>query len=379
MSNAKTGMDQLTGSAAAGAVAYLAIFELRTALVEADSRMLRDSEGLLLSHVVALGAGSSQLVTYWASIDHYLSSQERIEAMLEDPPCVQGRVSQIASPPKPWWRAVKPTTLVLSAAALLGALEVLTNRYDRLFAEPQLTLKPDARFELTEGDEIRRTVTLRNQLPATGHNDVKLRASWEAQDAVGQSSQGELQLSEAFIPLLPGGDARELVIEGAAPGPGIYKMKVSASAEAGWLRGARSFVAPDVSFRVWARDLRGQVVYLNSNSVQALYALRVQIGEPAPKGLDCNLEIRGIPNLRYDARFYSPVGIYRDGNGLLTAGQEKGVVSILTWSTGPVESRREIQMELTLAGTSDTNWRDLAKDALLTCEARTEKLDEEKR
>jgi hypothetical protein len=353
-------------------VPYLAAFVLHSLPTAADDKALQDFEGLLLSHVVSGDSGTSRLVTYWASVAHYLNSQSAVEVLLKGTPLLQGRVARIAYEKKPWWKGIKPATVVLSAAALFGALEVLTNRYDRLFAEPQLLVKASGHFDIVEGEDLRRTIVLRNQLATTGHNSIRVLASWQGRDEK-TKTKGQLRLAEAEVPVLAGGDSRELMVEGVAPASGNYVMKIDAIAEAGWFRGRKAFEA-NVPFRVWPNLPEGRISHVKSYRDRARYELRVLVGRAANKGLDCALEIKGVPELRYERQFHSPVGGYKEtwhsaGNGRLA-------ISVLNWSTGPIEAMQDIQMDLNLAGTAETAWASLATNAALTCQPRTEKLDE---
>src|ERR1700681_3766064 len=74
-------------------------------------------EGLVLAHLVRMNDGSSRVFTYWSTTAHFDASGEilrdRLQAQLLPE---HGPVTELSTPPKPWWKKINPLTVVLSIA-----------------------------------------------------------------------------------------------------------------------------------------------------------------------------------------------------------------------------------------------------------------------
>ena len=333
-------------------------------------KLIENLEGMLLAHVVRIEDGSSQLFTYWESEEHFRSGRAVLFQRLVAPlVAVQGLVATPMTPAVKWWKSIKLSTLILSAAGILGALEVLGNRYERLFAEPYVLVKPErSKFEVIEGEDFRTTVGLANQLPVAEHRGINVAAY--LQDRQGQ--RYPLKLTESEIPVLSGGVTRDLVIEGKLPSAGEYIFKVDVDAASGLLRWPKAFNASS-RIVIWPNTPRGLLRLINASGSQARFAGAIAVGPAAPHGVECALQIRGIPNLQYNDQHSATVEIHV--GKLKTAGEKEDLVSQLSWSTGPVEAKKTVTVNLILLGDAATDWVALIKKSTLDCEFRKEKFN----
>jgi hypothetical protein len=97
------------------------------------------------------------------------------------------------------------------------------------------------------------------------------------------------------------------------------------------------------------------------------------MGNAAPQGLDCELEIQGVPGLQYDHQIFSlAVPILSDKFVAADDGAKSD--SVLHWSTAPVTSHAA-RVDFVLSGAAGTNWA-MVQNSKPTCLNRSEKLND---
>lgn len=330
-------------------------------------------EGLVLAHLVRMNDGSSRVFTYWGTKEHFDASGEilrdRLQAQLLPE---RGPVSAVSTPPQPLWKKINPVTVVLSIAALVGALDAIWIHYDWLIAEPLLLVRPEkSKVEIIESSDMRMTVTLVNQLPRTEHRNIKVAAELVDKD----KKSYPLRLVEHDIAALPGGAMKDLVIEGTAPIVGEYAFHVDATAKAGWLPSSKTFRG-EARFIIWPKTPRGSILLKKTKPPEARFTGTIAVGPAAPQGLDCEIQSRGTPGLKFDEYFITTVGNSNLKRNM--TGQFENAVSNLTWSTAPVESMRYVTVNFILLGDLATDWKAVSEKIELNCNTRQEKLNEPK-
>jgi hypothetical protein len=327
-------------------------------------------DGLVLAHLVQTKDGSTQVFTYWSSTEHFeiarMVVSQRLQAQLLPG---SGLVSSVSVPAKPWWKKINPLTVVLSIAAAIGALDAIATRYDWLLAEPFLLVRPEkSKVDIVEVSDVRLNVALINQLPRTEHHNIKVTAELLNKD----KKPYPLRPLEGDVAALAGGAIKDLAIEGTAPPSGEYVLRVTASGEAGWWRAAKAFHS-EASFRVWPRTPRGSIRLVEAKFNWAHFVGVVEVGLAAKQGLDCELQIEGVPGLRFENQFHTSAG--HQQLRWRTAGHLGNSVSMLSWSTGPVEAMRGVTTELFLLGEPTTNWQAVSGKMKMDCSGREENLN----
>lgn len=351
-------------------VPYFASFELPRNVADPAADLLLDLPGLVLSHLLRTGDGTSKLFTYWSSADHFQCSRRELARRLNATQPLRGRVTRIATPPLPWWRRIAPSTLILSAAALLGALDALVNHFELGFARPHLLVKPEhERHELIEGQALNISAKVLNQLPTVSHRDVRVLARLE--DAHGKRQ--DVHIDEAEFPVLIGGGSKDIRIGGIVPAAGDYTLKFHARAAAGWFMPMRDFDATQ-SVKVWPRDPHGRLRRVESGSSWGRFAGDIDVGYAAAQGLRCELALRGAPGLRYGGRINMQVPVSHDS--WTSAGEGRRAVAMLIWATGAVAGKQRVIVEVDLIGPVGTDWAALPARAALSCQPRKEDADE---
>lgn len=353
------------------AISYFAAYRFPKGMPDVGPALLKAYDGLALAHAVRTEEGVARLLTYWASRDHFVASGESFRARLEGQLLPgHGLVNKLFTKPPPWWRKVKLGTAVLSAAAFFGAMEIIDNRYDRVFAVPALVIKAEkSRIDINEGEPFRTTVTIVNQLPTTPHRNVSVSAYLLDK----QEKRTELRLVESEIPVLATGAPRELVVEGAAPAVGDFQLVVSTAADAGRLALSKRFEGRS-RLVVWSAIPVGRLQKVEARGAWARFGGQISVGRAAPEGLDCELQVLGVPGLNFENQLSAPVA--DRGKKWQTAGAGSDAIALLTWSLAPVASQQKVGIDLALLGDAKTDWDAVANNATLRCEYRKEKLDE---
>jgi hypothetical protein len=366
--------DLPVASAGVKPVPYFGAFDLREGMEEVPKDALRDVPGLMLSHIVRRIDGVSSLFTYWSTFDHYESGKGIVAQRIGSAPAAgSGHVTTMKVPLVAWWRRIRPATLLLSMAALLGAFKVITNEFDRGFAEPSLLVKPaKTRLEAIEGSELTTSVQVVNQHLMVDHHGVRVKAAFQSQGG----ASAPVNVLDLEVPSIAGGVTKDIAIETKLPlKPGPHVLDITASAKAGLFR-ERQVFSGKVDLFIWPQKPTSRLQIVSSSAGWGRYQAIIALGYAAPQGLDCDLEIRSIEGLRYKNQINSSTSIYRDQ--FVSAGSGKNANALLRWSTGPVGGQRAINVSLILLGESATDWGNLLQVSTLTCSQRSEKFDESK-
>jgi hypothetical protein len=366
--------DLPVASAGVKPVPYFGVFDLPAGMEEVPKDALRDVPGLMLSHIVRRVDGVSSLFTYWSTFDHYESGKGTVAQRIGSAPGAgSGHVTTMTVPVVVWWRKIKPATLLLSMAALLGAFQVITNEFDRGFAEPSLLVKPaKTRLEAIEGSELTTSVEVINRHLKVNHHGVRLKAALRSEGG----GSAPINVLDLEVPSIAGGGMKEIAIETKLPlQPGPHVLDITASAKAGLFRKSDDFLAR-INLYVWPQKPISRLRIVNSSAGWGKYHAIIALGYAAPHGLDCELEISSFEGLRYDNQIHSSALIYRDE--FVSEGSGKDAIAVLRWSTGPVEGQRRLDVNLILLGESATDWAVLPQKSSVTCSQRLEKFNESK-
>ena len=342
--------------------------------LEAGGRLPADLDikrypGLLFYYLCRGEAGINYVAAFWSSRESFALHGETFgRAIGAGAHGVAGYVTDLTSPDKPLWKRVSWYTLVVSIAALLGAVHAIGTYFDWLFTAPHLALKSDkTRVHLIEGTEFLHAQTLSNHVPVA-HRDVVLSAALEP--ATGATIP--LTVNPATIPHLAPNAAQEVTVRSNAPVPGEYQLAITATADAGVFRPGKT-----MHFRqpvtVWSRNPSGRLSVKSVRDETALLSGAVAVGAAAPNGLECEIELKGVPKLEYVVlefpRLYTaPEWATNDAPG--------SEVASLRWAALAVQQYETLRFQLALRSASKVDWTKLAREAGVRCFYRKEKLRE---
>jgi hypothetical protein len=355
----------LTRSSSAAQVAWMAIYDLPTAAPTPKAADFDGVEGLTVWHVhqpaAAGAAASTRLVTYWMSQGHFARDAPLLQRKLGISPVVAGAVGATGSAPLQWWQKVKPTTVVLSLAALLGAVEVIVNRYEKLLLAPDLAIK----FDLNKVNGIEDTEL---GTPITVHNELTIDHTNITLDAHLVNAEGKklpLQLSEQRLALLSKSEAQVVSVLTAAPQAGKYTLHVSAESKAGWAR-FRDSAQTTTTLVVWPKVPTSTVVLKSSGSNRGALTGTIRLGHKALNGLNCEWQIEGMPGLAFEGLF--DMAVRHSRPVWSTYGVGAASVALMRWDLGAVTSPMSaLDVELVLLGPPGTDWSQVAQKSRLVC------------
>lgn len=353
------------GTSTSRSVTYLTEYALRAAAALPSFKSL---EGVEAWHVCQdPGGGISRLFVYWASRDHFVRDGPALESLLQAKVASHGYVGDVSTKEVPWWKRIKPTTALLSLAALLGAAEVISNRYERLFSSPDILLRPDrAHFDVVEGGEFVATLQVVNQL-SIEQTDVDIGV-----DLVPSTGQRRnLSLSANRLSHLAASAVKEIKAVCVAPDAGSYKLDASAVSKAGLLKPRARFES-SADVIVWPKLPVATVSLRRDGGRTAAMAGTLLLGPPALNGLDCSLTIEGVEGLTFEGLLDLPVANSKPAWN--TAGAGSSSVAMLRWAMAPIpDGKQKLDLELVMARNGPTDWKSIARNARLACQYRKEK------
>lgn len=355
--------DALRGTPAP--VVHVSWYELPHAS-RADAKLLGKVGGVQ-SWIKIRGVSTTTLYVFWRSSEHFkLGSPAAQAAAGASSTSGDGMLGEVGMAQAPWWRQVKPATWLLSTAALLGALEVISNRYDRLFATPALSFRSDKpSLHFVEGEGIRTTLQLVNDTP-TPHEEVVLTS--QVLSPAGKAPP--LSVTPTEVALLAGLGQKDVVLSGDRLAVGKYKFRVEANAKAGLLRQSRTF-AVDVPVEVWSKVPQGSLALRDAQQGSAIIDGVLRIGPPARLGLDCEVQVDGLAALDYQGSF--DLGVVHSAPRWSIAGSGGNRIGLLSWSVGAVpDSFQTLRFVVVFTGPRGMDWKSVVPAAKISCQYRRE-------
>lgn len=344
-------------------VPYLAVYVIRNEDFRRALDSLSSLAGPLLTQVVTEPDGRKLLVINWSSQERFACESPQVaSALATDAMPLQGWVNDFRHSKDPWWRRIKPTTWLLSAAALAGAFEVVNNRFDRLFATPSLSVKMDRMaIDVVHRDALEVPITVVNRLPDTPHSKLSIHTVLKAPDG----KEFRLDADEPNIPVLSGGDTWTVSMHGIAPTPGRYTVSTTVNSKAGALKASQDTRARPSTVIVWPSEPTGTLQFLRETTDGARFEGQITVGKSAPRGLNCELLIAGIPGL-LPATSLDIEGI--QGRFLsLVAGDGPHSSFRLSWKLASVNAMTIRPFTVILRSSRDVKWTTVPERSEIIC------------
>jgi hypothetical protein len=366
----------VAGDSTSDHVTYIAVFTLTQGVTAEIESKLR---GLLGWHLVYLGS-ETRLVTYWKSKECFEGAGEILpaasfSAVNEGPTgeihLPQSRFKRFVGPLPAWQNAV------ILVAGVLAAFTTIREFKDYLFATPELSMQYEKpAFDFVEGKEMDLNFSIENQI-STQNTDLDIAAvlyPGPASNAGPQDRSGmPLAVSETPIPELNPREQKDLSLSARAPAAGTYHAALSVRVKAGFFRLPQTLAASAVQVNVWPRNPAGSIDKLGPYGKHNEFieiAGSVRVGAANAQGIDCQLQVAGIPGLtllNYDL----PDHVNDQWTPNTTPGSE---VVVLSWTLPPATSMQKLAVRLYLKPGSKPDWAALRKATQLSCANRTEEL-----
>lgn len=327
---------------------------------------MKDYSGLAFYYVVQDGSLQQRVTAVWRSHAFYAMDGERLRAVLRAPPVlVHGFVARSTIRPKPFWQRWTKLNLVLTVATFLGALTSIRLAGQMAALTPSLTPKWDVhRTHLTEGEEFTAIMGLVPDLPVP-HENVTVSGKWVAAEPSSTEPIPPLEFSPRVIKHMGVGEKNDIDISGVAPRHGRYTMVIDVSARAGLLAGTLNFPFTQ-KVTVWPRNPVGSLAVKSVEAGNAVLRGELHVGQAAPNGLQCELELRGADRLQYDKVFGFP-GLRTEAEWTPSSDTLPNQIYLLQWTVLPVAERSVIVFRIALKREGMTDWERVAKRSKVHC------------
>jgi hypothetical protein len=355
--------DQYTGMSISPTL-YLVEYALPPDASPLAATLPLDCPGLLFCH--CLGEPRPQtLLAYWATREHYESGGKVFEQWaggLAEPPLRRAFVQRLRFASKPWWKRRGWYALALgSVLTALSAVDAVLTHYGALTAEPTLSLavSPTAQ-PLVENHQGEVTLSVVNHT-AVAHRDAEILPA----EITGPSRQVAWRTAETRIPEIVSEKQLDLKFTGRISRPGSYQMEFAVKACAGYLRPCRTLVAPvRAQLQVWSRHPQVELTAFQDRGAIGEFQCKLLVSEAAAHGVDCRMEVQGVPALRYENLSFAPLS---ETPSWMTTGYQKGSpdapaeISVLTWSSTPIGAFQQIAFDVALSGMPAEGWQALVR------------------
>lgn len=346
---------------------YVAEYMLGPSILATFPIDITHYSGLVSFYFVLPGHAPMRVVSCWATKEHFLRDGanfcSQISATLNP---LHGFIQDFTIEAKSLWQRIPVFSILISIVAILGALKALFDYYDWIFSKPDLALTTDdLRIDIVQGAELKITSSLVNNL-TVAHRNIKISAKLVSSAGV----TDKLDVHPPHIPNMPGATTQKFSVSGIAPAPSAYKLTIFAAAQAGRLRNAETFQL-DTDVTVWPKIPNGKLSSKSDNGSIGLLTGLVAFGKAAANGLDCELEIKGSPGLRYDGIFeFYFLDQAPTWKTTENAGNE---IASFRWTTLKIPAYQNISFQIGLVGGAETDWRKVAGRSNVVCHYRKDK------
>lgn len=344
-------------SPAAASTAYAAVHE--TQLDDPPDGLLKDFAGLAALQPVRAQNGKLHFIAFWSSSDHALAGEPSLKRRLGNSVVtVSGIAYGLITKAPSTWEKVKgqAVPILLTTVAVLGALDILNNRYDGLIAAPQYTLRlNNQEYDVEEGGTLTSVLTVENALPNVQLTDIHIEPKLSPVQDV--AIVEPFKLVDAQGTSLPATKARsyQLLAEGLKSGE--RQLTVSVRANAGMFRSPHVETAT-ARLVVWPKAPQAGIalrqIREKENRADFLWTLRVGQIEPSSEVV-CDLIFRG-------GKFSVSPGYWRPIDG---ASNEDWLpaddMARLRVSWPAVKARSRQLAEFSVVGPSGLDWNEVAK------------------
>lgn len=344
---------------------------------EFDLHGIRLPDGLLLMFRSDDSPQCETLTTFWSHREAFDRSIGRLLTSLPGAGVIRaGVVGNVVEPAQSWFETFPIGKVLLAAAAIAGALEVLSSRVEQFVASPAISLDIDGgklgRKEIIEGEDDPLNVGVANR------SGVKQRFVEVQAVARKVSPAGAV----SALPM-PGADRRELRpwdayqvsigLDGLTAGE--WEIAVIANARAGYLRPEDPPIQATRPLKVWPRLPQSKEptwIPLPRKAGEGESAIELKgtvlVGAPAAAGLDCGIWIKEVPQLRREGFAVSPMqkSEFESGNDS-PATLAKDARFGQHWTTYPIAGRQLIIYALYLRAPQGTNWSEVSKNTVVHC------------
>jgi hypothetical protein len=360
------------GSQMNRAVGFMTEYSLPENEDQARLSDLKRPDGLIGWHTVTRSPGGLRLFCYWTSKDAFERDESTWQAAMGTGCTLidKGLVGKFAPEKGHFirWTTVLQT-VVLALAGVLAAMTTIRNASDTIFASPHITLKDDRKpINVLESEDIQTKPVLVNQIQTT-NTDVSVSAILVDMAANGTAStsgkQTPMQVSEAKIPELAGGEKRDLTIAGKAPPPGKYVIKIAATSNAGAWRSAQTVEILD-DVRVWPTHPQPQpLVLFNSTPTIAKFDAAVDIGPASEFGVECALDIAGLTDVGVVIAPVSAIQVTQIAP-LISGTQNSGIYH-LVWNFPAKTPMETVRFKFMMRRITETDWTKVMRSTQLAC------------
>ncbi len=208
---------------------YLAIFGVTKGFSLPESFSQTKYSGLLCCHVTRSSC-ESKLLTYWRDREYFDASTDSVQQQLSlNVPETTGYVTDVRRPTENLWKRLKLGTMLLSLAAIFGALSALQDYFGRIFASPEVVLAQadTGKLEVVEGLPFGVTFNVVSEV-RSAPSKVALSATIQSQTGTVVSN---LAVAPSVIANLGAGQSAAIKITGIAPNhsrasgaPDVYRI-----------------------------------------------------------------------------------------------------------------------------------------------------------
>ncbi|WP_282410043.1 hypothetical protein [Pseudomonas sp. PS02303] len=365
MANRKTTLSPSQVNATLGSANYYAEFKQPPDAPESENT-LKELDGLLFWQILVTEEDGIFVHMYWESKYKFDICRATLSRTMNSQPLNHGHIGTPKSKPKPAWKNIKPITLILTMASIIGAAEIIHNRYDKLFAEPHLLITAvhgDA--QAISNEQTLAIIQIANQVK-TEHTNVKVTASLIAP----KKNKIPLKIEPQDIPEISGNTAFQAKITIPPLEMGDYGIEIYATAKAGSWQFRREFIQK-IPLKVWPNTPHSTLNFTKQKDSTIKIVGVIVIGPPAPHGIDCAMDFQKAKNLTF-AQIFDLTSSYRSLRWN-SVGNDQDAISKLSWSINPIpDGKTRIKLTTYISSVDAEPLNLIENNSKITCQFRKE-------
>jgi len=326
--------------------------------------LLNKHEGLQAIQSVRLEAGHNVHVAFWNSRDHFALAEADLLANTRGQAVFQGLGAPLIARKTPLYNRVKPATWLLSAVALLGALDALSHRYEQLFTAPNAVVRFSQRqFDMAQDEKLSGTITVENLLGTADLRNVHVALSVEP-----PTPHALLSLADNAKPSILAMKERAFAFDMERLPPGDYVLKATVSANGGYLRWSDAPFEHSTRVRVFPLYPKGHLLASGSGLSTAAVAI-VPTAVALNTTAVCEVSFPPGPRFQFEPTYTADSATWESRTG-----DDDLMRAVLRWKPGPNRAKTDVRRSFRFAASEPLDWAKVAASATVACSQEKEGL-----
>ncbi|MEJ8838321.1 hypothetical protein [Ramlibacter sp. AN1133] len=355
MAQARELAKAIAGEGGRAPLGYVCAFQSSAAPIAKD--VFGTHAGLQAIQSVRVQDGTTMHLAFWNSREHHDLGARALIATAGAEEVFHGVAAPLAVKPPRWYQRIRLSTWLLSAVAILGALDALAHRYEQLFTAPNALVKFSQRkYEIAQDEKLAAAITVENLLGVADLRDVELALSLQP-----PAPKSVLALPDQAKPSILATKERTFAFELERLPPGSYTLQARVTANGGYLRWWGDSFVQTAQVRVFPLHPKGTLVATGTGPVANALAV-IPTGVALRPNAVCEVSFAPGPRFQFEAMYTGDRAVWDS-----TVGEDGLMRAVVRWKPGATAAKTEIRRAFRFAAPGPLDWAKVSAAATVAC------------